>query len=468
MTGRRLACALGLSLCAAVQVRAQPPRESGPAPPPLTLDQAIEFAGAHYPSVGAALEQIAQSAAGVDVARSAILPRLDSLWQSNRGTANNIFGQVLPQSVVPSMSGPVLASTSLVSVWGSAAGALFSWEAIDFGLRRAQVAGAQAALAAARAGATLTRLDAQHAAASAYLDILAAQRTLAAAEADVERRNVLLRSVQVLVENQLRPGADQSRAEAERAAAQTRAIRSRQTLAIAQATLARLLGRAADAVTIAGEALLDRVPASDIPAAAAAHPLEQVRQAAVDQAKAQERVLAQTDLPRVLVQSSVFARGSGAHPDGTFDTGAGGLGLSRTNWAAGVEIVFPNLFDFASLHARKAAAAAATRASAALHEEAVLQVTSNRRTAAALLESARAVAAVTPVQLAAAQQSERQARARYDAGLATVLEVADAQNALAQAEVQDQLARVDIWRALLAAAVARGDVAPLLDILRRP
>ncbi len=210
------------------------------------------------------------------------------------------------------------------------------------------------------------------------------------------------------------------------------------------------------------------MPASDIPAAAAAHPLEQVRQAAVDQAKAQERVLAQTDLPRVFVQSSVFARGSGAHPDGTFDTGAGGLGLSRTNWAAGVEIVFPNLFDFASLHARKAAAAAATRASAAQHEEAVLQVTSNRRTAAALLESARAVAAVTPVQLAAAQQSERQARARYDAGLATVLEVADAQNALAQAEVQDQLARVDIWRALLAAAVARGDVAPLLDILRRP
>ena len=57
---------------------------------------------------------------------------------------------------------------------------------------------------------------------------------------------------------------------------------------------------------------------------------------------------------------------------------------------------------------------------------------------------------------------------RNDAGLATILEVADAQSLLAQAEVQDQLARVDVWRALLAAAIAQGDVAPFLNILRLP
>ena len=74
------------------------------------------------------------------------------------------------------------------------------------------------------------------------------------------------------------------------------------------------------------------------------------------------------------------------------------------------------------------------------------------------MQAARAVAANTPVQLAAAQQSETQARARYQAGLASIVEVADAQNLLAQAEYQDQLARVDVWRALLAEAVARGDL----------
>jgi outer membrane protein TolC len=70
------------------------------------------------------------------------------------------------------------------------------------------------------------------------------------------------------------------------------------------------------------------------------------------------------------------------------------------------------------------------------------------------------------VQLAAAQQSEAQARARYDAGLATLNEIADAQSLLAQAEMQDQLARVDVWRALLAAALARGSVAPFVTLIR--
>ena len=136
----------------------------------FTLDQAMQYAVDHYPTVRAALEQVNASTAGVSVAKSAYLPRLDSLWQSNRGTANNIFGQVLPQSVIPAMSGPVLASASGGSVWGSATGALFSWEPFDFGLREAAVAGAEAALARARAGEALTRLDVQTAVGTAFLE----------------------------------------------------------------------------------------------------------------------------------------------------------------------------------------------------------------------------------------------------------------------------------------------------------
>jgi outer membrane protein TolC len=448
--------------------QAQPPGQASP-PQTLTLEQAIQYATDHYPTVRAALEQVNASAAGVDIARSAYLPRLDSLWQTNRATANNVFGQVLPQGILPAMSGPVLSSTSSQSVWGSATGALFSWEPFDFGLRHASVVGAQAALTQARAGETLTRLDVQNAVAAAFLGVVAAQRAVTAAQADLDRRNVLLQSVQVLVTNQLRPGADQSRAEAERAAAQTRLIQAQQTLTIAHTTLTRVLGSTAGGVTITADPVLVRLPPVDItPAAVTAHPLAQVRQANVDQARAQEEVLARTDLPRVFVQSSVFARGSGANPSGVFDGGADGLGLDRANWAAGVQVLFPNLFDFSSLRARKAAAAASSRADVALYDEALLTITNQQQTAAALLQTTRAVAANTPIQLAAAQQSETQARARYDAGLATILEVAEAQSLLAQAEVQDQLARVDVWRALLAAAVAQGDVAPFLNILRQP
>jgi outer membrane protein TolC len=353
-------------------------------------------------------------------------------------------------------------------VWGSATGALLTWEALDFGLRDAGVTGAEAALARARAGDALTRLDVQHAVAAAFLDILAASRAVAAAQADVDRRDVLRRTVQALVDNQLRPGADASRTDAERAAAQTRLIQAQAGVTLAELTLARVLGLGGGAITI-DEARLRQTPAGDVPAPTpSTHPQVLARQAGITQARAFEDVLAHTDLPRVYVQSSVFARGSGAAPDGTLDSGLGGLALDRANWAAGVVVVFPNLFDFSNLRARKAAAAASTRTETALYDETVLAVSSRQQAAAALIKAARAVAANTPVQLAAARQSEQQARSRYDAGLAGVIEVADAQNLLAQAEVQDQLARVDVWRALLAAAYAQGDLTPFVNLVRQP
>src|SRR5579872_6029168 len=146
----------GAVVCAGLAAWSSPDtaaQDRTPAAPPgiLTIDQAMQYAAEHYPAVAAALEQVNAAAAGVDVSRSAYLPRLDSLWQSNRATANNVFGQLLPQSVIPSLTGPVLPGASSQTVWGSAAGALLSWEPIDLGLRHATVAAADAEAARARA-----------------------------------------------------------------------------------------------------------------------------------------------------------------------------------------------------------------------------------------------------------------------------------------------------------------------------
>src|SRR6187455_3764436 len=111
----------------------------------FTLTQALQYAVDHYPSVRSALEQVNVSTANVGVVRTAYLPRLDALWQTNRATANNVFGQVLPQSVIPSLTGPVLSSASSDSAWGTAVGGLLSWEPFDFGLRDASIREAEAA-----------------------------------------------------------------------------------------------------------------------------------------------------------------------------------------------------------------------------------------------------------------------------------------------------------------------------------
>jgi outer membrane protein TolC len=417
--------------------------------------------------VRAAVDQVQASAAGVDVARAGYLPRFDAMWQTSRATANNIVGQVLPQSIIPALTGPVLPSASGRGVWGSATGGLFSWEPVDFGLRAAVVREAEAGVARAQADERLARLAVQSTVGMAFLGVLSAQQAVTAADADVQRRDVLARAARTLADNQLRPGAEASRADAELAAARTRVIQVRQTLAVAEATLAQLLGVTSGPVGANAARLLDSGARDRVgPAPPSEHPLLRSGQAAIDVARAREDVLARTDRPRVYLQSSVFARGSGADADGSFDGGADGLGLERVNWAAGVQVVFPNLFDFASLRARRTAAGAQTRAQTAHYDETRLTIAAQRSVADAMIDAARAIARNTPVQLAAARQSEAQARARYDAGLTGLVEVAEAQSLLAGAEFQNAVALVDVWRALLAQAAASGDMSAFIEAVR--
>src|SRR6266567_4011015 len=140
---------------AAVVLRAQPP-----APPSgLTIGQAVEGALKNYPSIRVSQEEINRAAAGIQLARTAYLPRIDMLAQANRATRNNVFGLLLPQSTIPSMSGPVLGTNNGGSVWGSATGLLISWQPFDFGVRHANVQASSAARDAASAVVQRTELE---------------------------------------------------------------------------------------------------------------------------------------------------------------------------------------------------------------------------------------------------------------------------------------------------------------------
>ena len=83
-----------------------------------------------------------------------------------------------------------------------------------------------------------------------------------------------------------------------------------------------------------------------------------------------------------------------------------------------------------------------------------------------IIASAKELAENTPRQLQAAQETELRVRKRYEAELTTVTEVAEALRLLAQAEVDDALARLSAWRAHLAEAKAKGDLTLFLDLLR--
>ena len=436
--------------------------QPAPAPQPLTVAQTVERALRNYPSIQVSREQVGAAAAAIRLARTAYLPRIDGFAMVNRATRNNLLGMMLPQSTIPSMSGPVLGTNNLGTAFGSAVGTLVSWEPFDFGLRQANVALAAAARAQSEAAVRRTEFEVAATTADACLTLEASRETVRAAQAGVERAQTVLTTIAALVNAQLRPGADRSRAEAEFAAARTQAIQAQQAVDVARATVAQFVGAAPAEIAVIAPRLLELPPAAvPAPLDASANPVALEQNAALAHAKAQLAAIERSYFPRFALQGAAYARGTGAETNGALLGGLNGLAPSVQNYGVEFSVTFP-ILDFPAIQAREAAQAALVRAEAARYRQIAVDLAADWNRAVAALQGARQVAANTPVQVAAARAAADQAAARYRSGLGAIDEVAEAQRLLTQAEIDDALARLSVWRALLAISTALGDVRPFL------
>lgn len=432
-------------------------------PAQLTLTQAVDRALQQYPSVRVSQEQINAAAAGIRLARTAYLPRVDAVAQVNRATRNNVFGLLLStQGVIPSMSGPVIGSNNFGTAWGSAVGGLVTWEPFDFGLRKANVAAAAAARGETEAALARTQFDVASATADAYLTLAAAQETVRAAQAGVDRSDTIARTIHALVNAELRPGADASRAEAELAAARTQLIQAQQATGVARATVSQFVGLEPAQIALSAPGLQKLPPERPAtPPDTAAHPVVREQNAVVAQAQAELRALARSYFPRFYLQGSAYARGTGAELDGRLLGGLNGLAPNVQDYALGFTVSFP-VADRPAIAAREAAQSATVRAQAARAQQVATDLRAQWHAAVATLEGARRIAGNTPVQVQAARAAAEQATARYRSGLGNIDEVAEAQRLLTQAEIDDALARLGVWRGLLAVAMAAGDIRPFV------
>jgi len=430
--------------------------------PPLTVEQAVNLALEKYPVLGVSQAQVRAASAGIRTARTSFLPRVDALAQVNRATRNNVAGLLFPQGL-STISGQAMEENSMTSVWGTTVGFLVAWEPFDFGFRHANVAVAEAAKTRANAAFARTRLEVATLAADSVLTLLAAEQTVRAAEAGVERSEVFLKVVESLVQSKIRPGVELFRARAENSAAKTQLIQSRRAVAVAQALLAGLLGVEPAEVKIAAGHLVDLPPVAGKPTGSVVqNPSALEQDTAIEEAKARLKVLERAYYPRFSVLGSTYARGTGAHSNGSTMGGLNGLGPNIANWAVGFTATLP-IMEYASLRARKESEAARVQMETSRYRQILVDLKGRLDAALAAAEAARQVADNTPVQVESAAATHRQSVARYRAGLGTVLEVSNAQRLLTQAEIDDSLAKLGVWRALLAVASTEGDLQPFLQ-----
>lgn len=419
-----------------------------------TLQDVVRRAGQKYAGVQVPLEQAAAAAAAVQQARTAFLPRGDFYAQVNRATRNNVFGMLLPNPVIPTISGPPQTANAGTNVWGSATGFLVQWEPFDLGQRGAKVASSDAARQRAERTYARTRFEVESAAADAYLTVLAADQTVSGGRAAVERARSLHAIAAAQAGAGLRPEADASRAKAELAAAEAQLILAEQAARTARIGVAQLTGDRWDAVKPQSN-LAEKDP-SAVPASGGAHPAVREQEAAVKEASSRQHEADIAWRPRFNTQTALYARGTGD---------AAQIGPHFYNWGIGFSVLFPFL-DLPSIHAQQQAEKHKLLAEEARLKKISTDLDAQMERARAALDAARRIAETTPVQLEAARATYAQARARYQSGLATIVEVAEAQRLLLQAEVDQSLARLNVWRAQLAVSVAAGDLEPFLEAAR--
>jgi outer membrane protein len=389
-----LFCALGLILTAPLPASGQTTGDSTPSP--LTLVQVILAANANYPAIKAAQAQQRAAHEAIGVAKTAYLPRTDILWQTDRATANNVLGLILPQATVPSVTGSVLPADVTRSAWNSTGGALVSWQPFDFGARGAKVE-------AARQAAMLTQLQISANAGSVFFDLAAAKKLVTVAQANVHRYESFDKAVHVLVDNTLRPGADASQADALLAIAGNQLIQAETQVAVKRAALGEYVQTKNGQSEVDASSLLAVPPAADLAVSTAtSHPLVQQQHALGLQQEAQKKAIDRSYAPVFSTSGVVFGRGAGTSSTGQFPGGTAGLAPDTLNWAAGVQVTFA-AFDFFTVRDQRRVQQANVQVEQARFEQAVSDVTAAMQQAQATLSGARKLAANAPIELTAAQ-----------------------------------------------------------------
>ncbi len=431
----------------------------------LSLDEAVSLAVSKYPSIQVSTEQISAASASVALARTAFLPRADLLLQANRATHNNVFGMLMPNAVIPPISGPVIDASKFRNVFGTAAGVLVSWEPYDFGLRQSGVDAATASKRRASLSLERTKFEVAAATADAYLTILAARKNIDSANAAIERTKQLGTIVGALTKAELRPGADLSRVTAEQTVAEVFLFQARQSEQVARAVLTQMTGRSMAQVDLVAAKFDQLPPDQTAPPVTANHPALVEQEAAIEEVKARQFVLDRSLYPKFNAQAALYGRGTGASVVGPDQGWASGLGPNTGNWAMGFSMTWAAL-EFKTQRVKKEIEAANERKEIARRSLMAVEVNGAMEKAQAMITGSRQIAAITPQQVAAVKVTLEQVTARYRAGLGTLLEVADAQRMLAQAEVDDAMARLNVWRAQLSLAIAAGDLQPFLSLVK--
>ena len=433
----------------------------------MTLAQALLHARSHHPRLAVAHAEIAAREAQAEVPGARWLPRLGVTAQGVLGTNNNSASNWLGSQGAVEM--PRIAGTGFLQQGSQINWAPYMTTAVavgldqrifDFGRVAAERAAADARVDVSRYRADEAQLLIDLGVRESYYAVLAARGVLAASDDAVRRSTAHRDYARARVERGLRPQIELDRAEADLSRFEVGRVRAVGGLEAAQAVFAEAVGVEDRLLDAADDAPLPPpLPplAEAIRQAGGRDPAVLVAEAELRAQRAETRALEAEMRPEVRLVATALGAAGGAPAEGRSGPAYGaGFVPWIPDYFAGVVLSW-RIFDGVTRARRdvsrreEASRAAEVRAvrhdQVAAVEQAWIATDLAQRSLPALERS-----------LDAARANYAQAEARFNAGLGTSVELADAEALRTDAEIQLALGRFQIARsrARLARVVAEG------------
>lgn len=445
----------------------------------LQLPDALQRSIQNYEKIKAKEALVQASQENTNYQKSQYLPDFTVLAQQSYGTINAQNGPMYGYGGLGS------AATSMPLAeqnWNAAFGSLYlaniNWNLFTFGRIKNQVQ--QARVEERQSAADLEQEKFQHQVkvGAAYFNLFASQRIKYVQEKNLERAQVFMSTTLSRAASGLIPGVDASLAKAEVSNAQSARIKAYDMELEYSKTLAVLLGEEYQRFTL-DSVFTSKTPVliqyhlagQDTPSQKLInHPLLQWQKSKISASTQLEKVQRSQKLPSLSAFGLVQGRGSGFQSNYVQDNSAfsksylKGVGIDRGNYLAGLTLSWnlTNLYRFgAKVKQQRYQTQALQNEYHLMHEE----LSAQAQLANAKLKNAADNFEETKIQVKAAADAYRQNTTLYRSGLTTIVDLTQSLYALNRAEIDFEIARNNIWQALLLKSAAAGELSVLLNAI---
>lgn len=417
-----------------------PTREPLPAPPgirpfaipqelvgrELTLEEAVNIALENAPKIVARIGDYVAAQQRVGQALAPLLPQLSGIWTANRQQSQFFPGAIGGGATEPR---PLISTSQTAQV-------TLSQILFDFGKNWAAKDAAKSTAESFKEQMEAQKLDISQLVKTQYFTLLLSKRLVEVNVAALDRAEVNLRSAKGFFQVGTQPKSFVTRAEVDVANARVNVIRAQNAVSLARVALNTAMGIAVNAPTEVTDILAyQQFPMNRNALVAEAltnRPEYRQAKAVSDAAEAIVRQTFRNFFPDVV--------GSGSY-GGTFRSPTRPDNLAEI-WTLGLSLNW-SIFDGGGKVARYKEAKANLEAVQARVRDAELQIWQNVEQGYLNLGEAEERIGAAQKAVESAEENYQLARGRFDAGVANIIELTDAQLALTQAQSTEAQALSD-------------------------